>query len=135
MIELIDLERHHLRLIRPQDAQVAEVTADSLAGPIGKGWTAVADGVPICCGGVMPVWEGRGYCWTLIDRDAGPHMLGLTRAIRSLLDRSGWRRLEMAVDAEFEAGARWAVLLGFRLECHAPKYLPNGRDALVYVRL
>jgi len=135
VIELIPLEHHHLRLIRPQAAQLSEVDEQSLSGPTGTAWTATADGVPMVCGGIIPVWEGRGYAWTLIDRDAGPHMLGLTRAIRSLLDRAAWRRLEMAVDADFEAGARWAVLLGFRCECLAPKYLPDGRDAFVYVRL
>lgn len=136
MIEFVPLEQHHVRLIRPQVAQAHEVDEASLAAPtIGAAWTAVADGLPICCGGLVPVWEGRAYAWALLDRDAGPHMLGLTRRIRSRLDESGWRRIEMAVDADFEAGARWAVLLGFRLECLAPKYLPNGRDAYVYVRL
>lgn len=135
MIELVEFAPHHVRLLRPQQAQAHEVDEQSLAGPWGQAWTATAYGVPICCGGLMGVWEGRCYAWTLLDRDAGPHMVGLTRAIRSLLDAAQWRRIEMAVDAEFETGARWAVLLGFKRECLARKYLPNGRDAWVYVRV
>ena len=40
MIELIPLQRHHLRLIRPQAAQLSEVDERSLAAPTGTAWTA-----------------------------------------------------------------------------------------------
>lgn len=134
MIELIPLQSHHMRLLRPQDAQAHEVTPQQLNVPIGQSWTAIADGLPMCCGGLIPIWEGRAYAWALLDRDAGPHLMSLTRAIRSLLDQSGWRRIEMTVDASFAEGERWARLLGFRRECLAAKFLPDGRDAWVYVR-
>jgi len=81
------------------------------------------------------MWEGRGYCWALLDRDAGPLMLPLTRAIRSLLAASALRRIEMAVDADFEAGRRWAELLGFKPEYKARSYFPDGRDAWLYARV
>ena len=134
-MRFIALEQHHLRLLRPQDAQAHEATDEALSAPVGQGWTAVVDGLPICCGGIVPVWPGRAYAWALLDRDAGPHMLALTRGIRSLLAGAGWRRLEMAVDAEFLPGKRWAEMLGFRAEALAPKYLPNGHDAWVFVRV
>lgn len=134
-MRLVPLQVHHLRAINPQPAQAAEVAQEGYSVPAGDAWAALVGDVPVACGGLIPVWGLRAYAWALIDRDAGPHMRALTREIRSLLACSGWERIEMAVDAEFEAGARWARLLGFELETHARKYLANGRDALVFVRL
>lgn len=129
---IIPFEPHHAALIRPQDAQSADNAGGAAAG---EGWTAVHDGAPVACFGVVLMWEGRGYCWALLDRDAGPHMLALTRAIRSLIAAAGLRRIEMAVDASFEAGRRWAGLLGFEPECLARGYFPDGRDAWLYARV
>lgn len=134
-MKLIDFQPHHARLIVPQEAQKSEVNAQSMAAPYGTAWTAVHDGLPVACGGFIDVWPGRAYAWALIDVDCGPHMLSLTREIRSLVARAPYNRLEMAVDAEFEAGCRWAVLLGFERESLARKYLPSGRDAWIYARV
>jgi hypothetical protein len=97
----------------------------------------VREGVPVACFGVVTVWEGRGYCWALLDRDAGVCMLPLTRAIRSLIEAASFRRIEMAVDAGFDAGCRWAELLGFKRENDRPArlFFPDGRDAWLYARV
>lgn len=126
----------HLSRLSPQAAQLGEVTADALAGPYGQAWTAEVDGAPICCAGLMPVWDGRAYAWALLSKNSGKYMVPLTRAIRSRLSVAGFRRVEMAVDSTFGAGCRWAGLLGFRLETPFPMraYLPNGRDAYLYAR-
>lgn len=129
-MQLIPIEPHHLALIRPQAAQQPMHEL-----PPGDGWTVVHDGLPLCCGGLVEVWTGRAYAWAYLDRDCGPHLLGMTRVIRSLLDRSGFRRIEMAVDADFEAGCRWARLLGFKHENLAAKYMPHGGDAHIFVRV
>lgn len=129
-MHLIAFEPRHLRLIRPQAEQ-----ADGLPeAPSDMAWTAVHDGVPLCCGGLIEVWPGRAYAWALLDRDVGPHMLALTREIRSLLAAAPFRRIEMAVKEHFEPGRRWAELLGFRLEVLAMRYMPDGGNALIYVR-
>lgn len=129
-MNLIPFESHHLGLIRPQAAQ-----SPMDGAPRGDAWTAVHDGLPLCCGGLVEMWPGRAYAWALLDEDAGRIMLPLTRSIRSLLDRAQYRRIEMAVDAGFEAGLRWAVLLGFEPEALARRYMPHGGDAWVYVRV
>lgn len=134
-LRLVPFEARHLSLLRVQDNQRLEFDATALSAVPGDRWTAVVDGLPICCGGLVPIWPGRAYAWSVLDREAGPHMRRLTTAIRSLLDGTPWRRIEMAVDAEFEAGLRWARLLGFVPECLARSYLPTGRDAWVFVRL
>lgn len=109
---------------------------EALAMPYGLSWTALDGDEPICCAGVVEVWEGRAYAWALLSEYAGPHLLTLTRVIRSRLASLRYRRVEMAVDAGFDAGCRWAKMLGFRLETPAPMrgYLPNGRSAWLYAR-
>jgi hypothetical protein len=132
---VVPLEAGHLQQIRPQAAQVSEVDAQRDFLPVGQAWAAVVDGRALACAGLVEIWPGRAYAWALLDRDAGRHMLALTRAIRSRLAAATWRRVEMAVDAEFAPGARFAEMLGFERECRAAAYFPNGHDAYVYVRV
>lgn len=137
-MNIVPLERDHLKAISVQPAQAAEYAhADALASPLGIGWAALVDGEPVACAGLVEVWEGRAYAWAILSDNAGPYMRALTREIRSRLDAAPFRRIEMAVDAEFEAGARWAEMLGFRCETPAPMaaYLPNGRAAYLYARV
>lgn len=125
----------HLSQIRPQAAQSFEAGLQGLAVPPGQGWAAVVAGQTMAAAGLIELWPGRAYAWALLDHDAGRHLLGITRAIRSCLDAACLRRIEMAVDAEFKQGARFAELLGFHLESRARAYFPNGNDGLVYVRI
>jgi hypothetical protein len=134
-MRIVPFERAHLRAINAQKAQRDwELGAD---GDPGQAWTAVVDGRPIACAGMLEVWTGRAYVWALLGEDAGPHLLSITRAIRSALARSGFARIEMAVDAQFEAGQRWAEMLGFRCETPEPmrRFFPNGNDAYMYARI
>jgi hypothetical protein len=64
-------------------------------------------------------------------------MLALTREMRSGFIRTPFARIEMAVDANFAQGRRWAELLGFNCETPQPMrhYLPNGHDAYLYARI
>lgn len=98
---------------------------------VGQAWTAVHDGLPVCCGGLIQITDDAAFCWAVLDEDAGPHMLALTRAIRAHLAASPYLRILMAVDSEFAAAHRWAVLLGFRKGGLKPGFL-YGRDAWVY---
>lgn len=130
-MRLIPYEPHHFALMRPQEAQMHEIEHGAMSDPMGKAWTAVHDGLPVCCGGLIPVSDGRAFCWAVLDQDAGPHMLALTRAIRVHLRASGFDHIVMAVERDFEAGHRWAALLGFRRGNLAPGFL-FGRDAWIY---
>lgn len=125
--------------MRVQQRQLVEefTEPDSMAAPFGDAWTAMVDGRPIGSAGVVEAWTGRAYAWALLAEDAGPHMLAITRAIRCFLARSPYRRIEMAVSAGFDAGQRWAELLGFTLETPTAMraYLPNGGDAWLYARI
>lgn len=139
MIEIVPfLPEHFVALQAPatQRAWVEENAAALAQGP-GDARTALLDGRPIACAGVIELWPGRGYAWALLDRSSGRHMLPITRAVRGFLDSAPWRRVEMAVDAKFLAGCRWADLLGFVRETPAPMraFAPNGADCFLYARV
>jgi hypothetical protein len=132
---LIPFEPHHVSLMTPQAAQFADVAAASPEAISGDAWTAVVDGLPVACGGLIEMWAGRAYAWALLSPEAGPHLLAMTRAIRSRLARASFRRVEMAVDVNFEAGRRWALMLGFEQEARLRCFLPGGRDAWLFARI
>jgi hypothetical protein len=136
--EVVPFDISHIASMTVQSAQrLTEFDhPEALVGPYGQAWTALIDGRPVACAGLVEVWSGRAYAWSLLAEDAAPHMLRITRAIRCALDRSGYRRVEMAVTVGFDAGCRWAEMLGFRCETPEPMrcYLPNGIDAWLYAR-
>jgi hypothetical protein len=135
--EVVPFTPDHIEAMRVQDAQKlpSREQREAMAAPFGRAWTALVDGHPVACAGMVELWEGRAYAWGLIGEDAGPWMRRITRAIRSALGSAGYRRVEIAVDAQFGAGCRWAHLLGFELEALAKAYMPNGRDAFIYSRV
>lgn len=88
------------------------------------------------CAGVIKVWEGRGIAWAYLSHRSGPHMVAITRAVKRFLDVCGLRRVEMAVDLEFEDGHRWANMLGFRLEAgRMAAYRSDGGTCSLYARV
>lgn len=135
---MVEFRPVHLARMRAQIAQRDELEhPEAMTGAFGYAWTALDDGEPMACAGVVEVWQGRAYAWALLSEHAGRHMLALTREIRFRLARLPFRRVEMAVDAGFDAGARWARMLGFRLETPEPMrgYLPHGHDAFLFARV
>ena len=133
---VVPFAHEHLAQINVQPAQRAgyEAASPLLNGPA---YTALVDGKPVACAGVVEMWPQRGYAWALLDRDAGRHLLTLTREIRARLDGLGFRRIEIAVDAGFAAGVRWARMLGFTCETPSPMraFTPEGRDCYLFARV
>lgn len=97
-------------------------------------WTGVWSGDPIAAGGTMMQWPGRHTAWMFLPVDSGPHMLWITREVaRNLRNVVG--RVEMTVRKDFEAGHRWAKMLGFDVETPLLRaYGPQGEDHVGYVR-
>lgn len=94
------------------------------------------DGVIVAIVGVVAVHPGRAQVWTMLARNAGQHLLGLTRAVKMLLKGFGdYGRLEATVRTDFEPGHRWARLVGFERECTMRRFGPDGQDHDLYVRL
>lgn len=130
-IEIVPLEPWHILAIDAQQEQEDE--ARRKPAEYGRAWAALWCGTPVAAGGFVELWEGRWYAWALFGK-WWPHK-SVIRAIRSHVEEQDFPRLEMAVDAEFERAQRFAEWLGFELENKARRYLPNGHDAMIYVRL
>lgn len=98
-------------------------------------WTGVVDGSPIVCAGTIQHWPGRHQAWAYLSRDTGPHMLWITRQVKRVVDQVKGR-VEFTVRSDFEAGQRWAELLGFRIETlWLEKFGPFGEDHVGYVKV
>jgi RimJ/RimL family protein N-acetyltransferase len=81
-----------------------------------ESFTATVDGEIVACIGLIEFWPGRRMVWAYLSAGAGPHLLALTRRIRSWMRFFGKGRIEAAIDPQFEASVRWALLLGFQNE-------------------
>ena len=100
-------------------------------------WTGLIDDKVVACAGFITLWPGRHQVWAVISATIGPAgMLQLSRAVlRALALKTG--RIEAVVASEFEAGHRWARLMGFSLETPQPMrhWFPEGGDASLYSRI
>lgn len=138
MIEVVEFEPEHLDMLDIQEAQrIPEQDRRSFMGPYGDSWTVMLDGHPIACGGFVKIWHERAAAWSLLGKEAKDHLLFITRAVRRGMDTSGYRRVEISVQAGFDEGMHWARMLGFTLETPEPAkaYLPNGADAYLFSRV
>lgn len=97
--------------------------------------TAWDDGTPVAMFGIQHLWHGRALAWAFMADSLGTSLITITRKCRKLMAESGYRRIEMHVEADFGAGERWASLLGFKKEAELSRFFPDGSDATMWVRL
>jgi hypothetical protein len=135
--KIVPFKRWHYTWLGPaaEGAEAIPVSAETLALLEGaRSWTAMVDGEVIGCGGTIQQWPGRHTAWAYFSYLSGPHMGWATRAVRrGLAEVQG--RIEFTVRADFEAGHRWARLLGFAVE--TPRLVafgPTGEDHVGYTR-
>ncbi len=139
-MQILPFHVEHLKAMRLQPSQAhraAELTDDVLQFIDGlEGYTAMSPaGEPLAVCGLMPFHPGRSMAWAFLSENAGPHMVGITRAVRRFLDMKAPRRCEMYVDAGFDAGCRWAELLGFQREGFLRAFDANGGDQIMFARI
>lgn len=136
---IVNFQRWHyawLQALCPAaDANVQEVSTESLRDiERSNSWTILYDGDPVACGAVLMQWPGRHTAWTYLGSVSAKHMLCVTRLARQLLD-SVAGRIEFTVVRDFQAGHRWAAMLGFSVETPLLRaYGPRGEDHVGYVR-
>lgn len=137
---LLEFKPEHLEGFEPQAEQITalghinrETGARLLAaGPCVS--IAQAERI-VCCAGLIVEWEGRAVAWALLHREIGPAgMLAATRGIKRMLDRMSMGRIEAHVRWDFDAGWRWAALLGFTLEGRMRRF-HNGQDWALFARV
>ena len=134
-----------------QRALTAEVATPAYANELAKHGASftVADATGIVAViGLIRQWDGCERAYAFLAETAGYHMLSITRKIAAHLDTCGIRRVEAAVEVDFDSGHRWAKMLGFggtqtvdlpggmRVKCEGVmrKYW-NDRDAVLYARI
>lgn len=122
---------------RVWETRMSREQARSLEGPYAS--TVMEDGVPLGCGGIMPIWENRGFLWSFLGHRASPRNFRRIHGfVRDYIEAAPFRRVEAAVEVGFEAGHRWVQLLGF--ECETPTtimraFQADGTDCLLYAKV
>jgi hypothetical protein len=140
-MEVVSFNAKYLRAMVLQDAQqiMAPLVFDDEyceqlveAGPA---YTVLAGEKPVMCAGVAEMWANRYAAWAWLAKDAGPHMVGLTRIVDDYLNTRPYRRIEAYVDARFPQGHRWAKMLRFEFEGLMRSFGTSGQDMAMYSRI
>lgn len=140
-MKIVPFEPHHLKnlLLQPSQAMMQPTLSDSSYAvalhQAGPGYSAVDGEVVFACGGLIQQWDLRAIAWALISAEAGKHFSLIHRTALRLFSEHKYRRIETAVSSEFEAGHRWAQMLGFEREGRMRAYTPDGRDCDLYARI
>lgn len=139
MFDLIAYKKEHVLPLVEQDinASIRALYKGGLAKTL-ESFTSVTGtykGVPMVCGGVFKLWEGRACVWTVFNEQSKTCFVPVFRGIKTFLSLqlNEYRRLEITVPVDFEVGHRRALLLGFKQECALAKsFLPDGTDCSLY---
>lgn len=139
-MRVVKFQAAHLDALDPQDAQASVVAG--LRGDKAKAlegnctFTCVDNDEVYCVFGWIVIYPHRAVMWSLLSKNAGPKMLALTRIARGLLKDLSFKRLEIDVALDFEAGNRWAKLMGFELEAACLRNFSfDNKDSALYVRI
>jgi len=97
------------------------------------------DNILIICG-LVPVWNGRATCWTVLSNDVDRYALlwihkNVSKFLDTLQTDRKFNRIEADVRNDYQQGHRWMRLLGFEKESVMAQYDPNGSECARYVRL
>ncbi len=142
MTIIVPFRREHLLTLkheaRIQQAQTVDAglinEVDALAVSHSPSYTML-DGTRViaCAGGVQP-WLGRWVVWSVMSCDAKHHLLRIVRAAQRFIEVTCEGRLEAPIRADFAPGQRLAEMLGFEPEAKLKRFMPDGGDAILYVR-
>jgi RimJ/RimL family protein N-acetyltransferase len=138
--EIVPYQARHLRSIALEPDQEAlakmlrRTDAANAVTQQGQCWTVLVADRPIACGGFEEPWEGRAIVWAVLSREAGSHMLAITRAVRRALAIHPAERIEAQAVASFRPAVRWLKLIGFEEECLLRKF-HRGQDYWAFVLL
>lgn len=139
MLEYRPFRSGHLRFLAPQREQRYDH-----AIMLNSGYAQIVDnnfGLSAwhgseCVGaaGVVPIFSSRAVAWAILSNEAAPFMLEIVRKARRTIAGLPYRRIEIAVRADFEDGKRFAELIGMKLETPEPMraHGANGDDEYMY---
>jgi len=102
-------------------------------------FTLEHEGKILGVGGIRLILPTTAWAWVDITKYAEGHMILGYRVIKkwmeSLVAEHGIKRLQAYVEPDFPEGIRMVEHLEFERESILEKFLPDGRDAFLYVRL
>ncbi len=92
-------------------------------------YTALEDGVPIGCAGIIPLWKGVGEAWACLTPAIMKKPMFLHRTVKKMLkhlqEKGRFHRIQCGVLLDFKVGSNWAMRLGFISEGPMYMYCPN----------
>ena len=138
MLYPVPFEAEHFAALELQAAQ-AHVSHAAVSLTAAEGLYAVTlmeDVKPLLCCGAFEMWRDRAYLWAALGSRVNakifPRVFSYAKA---WIENLPFKRLEAAVDCNFENGHRLVRALGF--ECEAPRmraFVP-GFDHALYARV
>lgn len=139
MIEFRPFKAGHLKFLKPQAAQRKDHSSLVHSGGAAmlEGHIALSawDGV-VCIGvaGLIPVWPHRAVAWLILSDRSSECMLPLARKVRRVLKAAPYRRVELTVAEGFDAGHRFARVIGAVRETPEPMrfYGAGGGNEYMY---
>lgn len=127
---LMDQPRHD-HLIALNDAQL-----DALEN-CAHSYSVIDDnGDVLMCGGLTEYWSGRAEAWATFNRNARSKFIRLHKIMKRFFQNQPVKRVEAAVQVDYEAGIRLVSSLGFVKESdRMQSYLPDGSDCALFARI
>lgn len=137
-VEQVPFDPDHLRgfvAYRAGEERTVEAAAREFHNEHLDMWTILSGDRVVCIWGILNQGPGRSEAWSVMGEHAGPCMRALLALTTQTLDARPEHRIQVDVEAGYEAGARFARLLGFTYEGTQRSYYAPGHDADIYVRL
>jgi hypothetical protein len=138
LIHVVPFSPDHLTRLRIQATQAASVLTVEHGWEIvdcnGIARTALRDGEPVACAGLIPLMPWRAFAWSYLGEGFDQDIRAIHRATLGVLNAARYARIEMAVDPLDSKAKRWAWHLGFEREGLARKWAKD-RDMEIWARV
>lgn len=130
---IVPFRAEHVHAMTVQDAQIGQVLASDVPTmeereASGRAFSCLKDGQVVACAGLSPIADDVAGGWALLALGARRHMVTLTRAMLAGIEAAPERTILIEVAVGFEAGARWAQMLGFVIADSPPEKRGDGLD-------
>jgi len=134
---VVPFDRKHLinMVIQQRQKGLVHLLTDDVCAALEgmHSYTAMDGDEVLACAGAIEMAPGRAVAWAYLSEDVGSRLTTVTKAVRRFLKMTTYRRIEMDVDCEFKQAHRWAMMLGFEMECDRRRsFTPDGRDCALY---
>lgn len=132
-MQIVRFQPEHLAQLRARGSRIPDLPGlgDELARA--KSFAGLVDGAAIAAGGLVEQWEGRALAWCCFTPGIRRADWGRIAAkARAELIACSYRRIEAHVNCDHAAGIRFVKRFGFKVECRAPKFGPDGSDHYLF---